>query len=125
MPFIKRTSRKRTPRAMPAASSSGRADVVTMSLPGTSRYTPPEDESRATAIDPNVLTVEIGLLLDYISGFPGRSLTSGSGRRPPYSRPRANPSTILSISRSAWIWERSNAPRLPAFSLARRFLSSR
>ena len=33
------------------------------------------DESRTHALDPDLLTVEIGLLLDYLSGLPERTLT--------------------------------------------------
>ncbi len=35
------------------------------------------DESRSTALDPDLLTAEIGLLFDYLSGLPERTLTSG------------------------------------------------
>ena len=34
------------------------------------------DNSRSTALDPDLLTAEIGLLLDYLSGLPERILTS-------------------------------------------------
>src|SRR6516225_4709577 len=34
------------------------------------------DEPRSTALDPDLLTAEIGLLLDYLSGLPERVLTS-------------------------------------------------
>jgi hypothetical protein len=34
------------------------------------------DESRTHALDPDLLTVEIGLLLDYLSGLPERTLTT-------------------------------------------------
>ena len=35
-------------------------------------------ESRSTALDPDLLTAEISLLLDYLSGLPERILTSHS-----------------------------------------------
>jgi hypothetical protein len=34
------------------------------------------NESRSTALDPDVLTAEIGLLLDHLSGLPERTLTT-------------------------------------------------
>ena len=34
------------------------------------------DDSRTHALDPDLLTVEIGLLLDYLSGLPERTLTT-------------------------------------------------
>ena len=42
------------------------------------------EESRSTALDPDLLTAEIGLLLDYLSGLPERILTSPQhGHLPP------------------------------------------
>ena len=42
------------------------------------------EESRSTALDPDLLTAEIGLLLDYLSGLPERILTSHPhGHLPP------------------------------------------
>ena len=38
--------------------------------------------SRSTALDPDLLTAEIGLLLDYLSGLPERIFTSPA-RTPP------------------------------------------
>jgi hypothetical protein len=41
------------------------------------------DQPRTSAIDPDLLSAEIGLLLDHISGLPGRSLSSvPNGRLP-------------------------------------------
>jgi hypothetical protein len=34
------------------------------------------EEPRSTALDPDLLTAEIGLLLDYLSGLPERIFTS-------------------------------------------------
>ena len=39
------------------------------------------EEPRSTALDPDLLTAEIGLLLDYLSGLPERIFTS-----PPHGR---------------------------------------
>jgi hypothetical protein len=42
------------------------------------------EEPRSTALDPDLLTAEIGLLLDYLSGLPERILTSPQhGHLPP------------------------------------------
>ena len=41
------------------------------------------DHSRSTALDPDLLTAEISLLLDYLSGLPERILTSQHGHLPP------------------------------------------
>jgi hypothetical protein len=42
--------------------------------------------SRSTALDPDLLTAEIGLLLDFLSGFPERIFTSPPhGHLPPGS----------------------------------------
>ena len=42
------------------------------------------EEPRSTALDPDLLTAEIGLLLDYLSGLPERTLTSPPhGHLPP------------------------------------------
>jgi hypothetical protein len=42
------------------------------------------EEPRSTALDPDLLTAEIGLLLDYLSGLPGRILASPQhGHLPP------------------------------------------
>ena len=42
------------------------------------------EEPRSTALDPDLLTAEIGLLLDYLSGLPERILTSSQrGHLPP------------------------------------------
>jgi hypothetical protein len=42
------------------------------------------EEPRSTALDPDLLTAEIGLLLDYLSGLPERVLTSPQhGHLPP------------------------------------------
>jgi hypothetical protein len=80
MSFSKRRAGKRTERAVPALASSERADVVSMSPTRPSQGT----TEPLSAIDPHILTVEIGLLFDYISGFPGRSLASGSRGRLPF-----------------------------------------
>src|SRR6266571_172902 len=83
MSLGRRKASRRAGRAVPAASSSNRADVVTMPVRPPGSEPPPDVEPRWTAIDPNLLTVEIGLLLDYISGVPGHSLASGSRGRLP------------------------------------------
>ena len=41
------------------------------------------DHSRSTALDPDLLSAEISLLLDYLSGLPERILTSQHGHLPP------------------------------------------
>jgi hypothetical protein len=41
------------------------------------------DKPRSSAIDPDLLSAEIGLLLDHISGLPGRSLSSAPNARLP------------------------------------------
>jgi hypothetical protein len=33
------------------------------------------DEPRSTALDPDLLTAEVGILLDFLSGLPERILT--------------------------------------------------
>src|SRR5271169_5400293 len=41
-----------------------------------------QDDSRSTALDPDLLTAEINLLLDYLSGLPERILTGPLGHLP-------------------------------------------
>lgn len=40
----------------------------------------PSEETRSTALDPDLLTAEIGLLLDYLSGLPVRNPYAGISR---------------------------------------------
>jgi hypothetical protein len=44
------------------------------------------DHSRSTALDSDLLTAEMSLLLDYLSGLPERILTSQHGHLPPAAR---------------------------------------
>jgi hypothetical protein len=48
------------------------------------------DESRATALDPELLTAEIALLLDYLSGVPERTVNptprGAQGGQPKYGQ---------------------------------------
>ena len=53
------------------------------------------DHSRSTALDPDLLTAEISLLLDYLSGLPERILTS---HRTDISRQAARLTMTLSLA---------------------------
>src|SRR4029077_1770961 len=69
--------------ALPSGSRGTMKKFKAIDTPKTALLDKP-DEPRSTALDPDLLTAEISLLLDYLSGLPERILTSHPpGHLPP------------------------------------------